>query len=76
MTTGVHRHVAGVDQAAMEPAEDRLDDVNADGSSYTGEAPPQWSQPKIGWMTLHGALRVDLVSRAAMEPAEDRLDDA
>ena len=54
-------------------AEDRLDD-RRDVHAWVPGALPQWSQPKIGWMTrLRGLLAQP--ARAAMEPAEDRLGD-
>jgi hypothetical protein len=35
----------------MEPAGDRLDDLNPLGVIPVVHIAPQWSQPKIGWMT-------------------------
>ena len=40
--------------AAMEPAEDRLDDIGTRLDALEAGQAPQWSQPKIGWMTRRG----------------------
>ena len=45
----------GTPTAAMEPAEDRLDDVGTRIDAGHGASWPQWSQPRIGWMTAPGS---------------------
>ena len=40
-----------------------------------GRTLPQWSQPRIGWMTARAGDGLHPVVVAAIEPAKDRLDD-
>ena len=88
---GVH-----VQHAAMEPAEERPDDQAIEGQrdgrrdpamEPTGDRPedaielpdyqigptPQWSRPRIGWVTFPALLPPAVHRGAAMEPAYDRL---
>src|SRR5690348_16105222 len=69
-----HHPVVRVAVTAMEPA----------GTGWTtgqivataeDQTAPQWSQPRIGWMTLRGRGLGCRVRRTAMEPAEDQPDD-
>jgi hypothetical protein len=56
--------------AAMEPAEDRLGE---DGKPVQTTPPnmPQWSQPRIDWMTGQLTGRQERLEEAAMEPANE-----